>query len=867
MIARHLAIVLRALALSRSAIGSCFLAIGILSMFAMSAAHAADEPPARVTTAQFGFSGNLQTERWAPLRITIDAVRRPFSGTLVVSYPQDHTQRATLHIPAAGTPGVATPVDTVINLKSASDAVSITLLDERGRPVDRLRFGNTAEDPDASPLTFDEREGMILCLGRTTPDRIIEPIDLAPNSQDYLVFSQPQQWSAQRMSENRGQRLRTLRAVPTDPLALPSQWAAFDSAEAIVLRTEELTERIAPASREAITRWVEGGGRLVLVIDQPGDLWKLWLPGELSSLITIGDPGRQPVPPVIKEALEAPDMVAARAMRDLQRSNARANPPVPPTPPAPNAGPPVDDEGDVDANSKVEETSETADIVSGSNSTKSSDSLGLISSTERAKQFDATFPVAGDLPGRPISLHPSLLMSGWRIEAKEGQTSVFVHGPIGLGYVTILTTDPALAAVNPAPEPSRRAWLAVLAPGLEDWLSLPVQPAAMRQQWWGMWGGGTSGSNDLQRQSITLALNAVADRPGRTLNPAAVLIALLVCALILTILLGPVDGLVLGLKRKLHWSWATALTWIIVISVIAGFTPWLVRGDLPTMRLSRAVENVVIDQTGPVAWRSTVHGLFAASPGERQLFLAESSFPSGSIFRGVGVGQSWDNSRPTMTPLELHQSTTLSPRGSEQSIWPLPIQQGQWALRNMFAAGPVSSAEDPLPIRARVIRLQDQQLQVEVDGVSQALKAGCKIESITLRGRDPTQVHTVDLSLLSDSQPAFTTTISLHTKIPAYSEKLEVKALQLAPFSTAGDHAPRRTFGSIEDIPVIQRHELAIESRLATQRWALVTVECTQEIAASKQAEPSIESHRRIIRLLVPIEGSATPAPEAGVTP
>jgi len=818
-----------------------------------SPARAADDPPlAHLTSAQFGHAGHMQYERWAPLRITIDAVQRPFSGTLLISYPQDHTQRATLRVPAAGTPGIATPVEAVICLKSSADAVSITLLDERDRPVDRLRFGNTSEDPDAFPLIFDQREGLILCLGRITPDRIIEPLDLPPNSQDYLVYNQPQQWSPQRMAEVRAQRLITLHAVAIDPLSLPSQWAAFDTAEAIVLRTEELTDRIAPASRDAIIRWVQGGGRLVLVVDQPGDLWRTWLPTQIASLITLADPTRIPVPPIFSDVLTVPDRMSVQASRDLERLGQmpRPDPGVPLNPPTP---PPATDLPE--ANIITPPANAQADPPS-------STSPGLFSNTEKLKLFSAAFTPAESIPARPIQLHPALRSGGWQTSAAPDQPTLLAHGPVGLGYVTILTADPYLAAADPSVEPARRAWLATLTPGLQDWLSLPVQPNSMRQQW-AMWNQGSSGSNDLQRQAIITALNHIAERPGRTLNPIAILIALLACALLLAILLGPVDGLVLGIKRKLHWSWATALVWIVLISILAGFMPRLFRGDLPTMRLSRTVEDIVIDQAGPAAWRTTIHGLFAASPGQRPLFTNPADAPSGSVFRGVGVGQSWDSSPPLFAPLALTQGTTLSPRGSETSVWPLPIQQGQWALRNLLSVGPISITEDRSPIRARVIRTAPQELRVEMDGLSEAEKAGCRVSSITLRHASTRDFYIIDPPAAGQSESTFTSAVGIGSTIPAYTDPVTSSTIDWSPFVIAADRSSRRTFGDYQDAPGVQRHELAFESRLATGRWALIIIDCITESSSPPDQEHAIASHQRTIRLLVPIEGSATPIDRA----
>lgn len=847
---------------------ACFTLATVLTLLT-SAVRAADPPVARITNVQFGFDGRMQPERWAPLRITIDAVQRPFSGTLIISYPQDHTQRALLHVPAAGTPGVATPVETVICLKRHSDVVVVTLVDERGKPIDRRRFGNTAEDADADPLLFDAREGLVVCLGRVSPNRHVEPLELAPDPQDQSAYyGQVQEPSNARMAEIRAMRLGSLHTAEADPLALPSNWAAYDTAEVIVLRTEELSDRINTASRQAILQWVQGGGRLVLVVDQPGDLWRTWLPDGMASFITLADPQRVPVPLDWQDVLAHSDrpafsIVTKTSNAGVQTKPANQNNPVPP--PAADA---------------------TVDAAPASTADSPKTLAGPLSITEKLELYSSEFVPAKAVLARPINIAPQLMKSGWTTVTRADTSivrppappqlndsvtaavspAVVAHGPVGLGYVTILTSDPSLAAAEPSVETSRRLWLAALAPCLEDYLSLPLLPANARQQWGG-WSGGTSGSDDLQSRAITQELNALADHPGRNLDPIAVLIALLACALLLAVLLGPIDGLVLHAKRKLHLSWATALFWVVVISIIAGFVPYFLRGNLPTMRITRAVDDVVIDYGGVTGWRTTLHGLFAAQPGSRPLIAAPDAPVSGSAFRGVAVGEYWNTSSPIFTPIDLLQSSTLSSRGSEVSVWPLAIRQGQWSFRNAMSIGPISAAEDRVPIRARAIRIDAHSYRIEVEGTPLPAPAICTILSGEVRRANPRTSSSLDL-LGTPGELTFTRTKSvLDDTIPAYADSTEELAFPPLPFRFENSKSTRRPYGVIQDLPGVQRHELAIEARLATGRWALITLNCKIEIPSSSSGEESRELHTRTYRLLVPIEGSATPPSDPGATP
>ncbi|MBU6413115.1 MAG: hypothetical protein KGS45_06550 [Planctomycetes bacterium] len=859
-----------------------FFILATLMTSLTSIARAADPPIARLTSVQFGFDGRMQPERWAPLRITIDAVQRPFSGLLIISYPQDQTQNAVLRVAAAGTPGVATPIDTAICLKRHPATIGITLLDERGNLVDRLRFGSTSQFPDAPPFTFDEREGLVVCIGRVSPHRHIEPLELAPDSQDQSdYYRQVQEPSNARMGEIRAMRLGSLHTAEADPFALPTNWAAYDTAEAIVLRTEELSDRISTASRQAILQWVQSGGRLVLVVDQPGDLWRTWLPDGMASFITLADPQRVPVPSVWQDVMSNPDRSAftfvTRANKAAQTTSNTPNTPSL-TPPAPTS----ESETPASDPTPVPDTP----VETSADPEPTSNLGGPSSMTERLKVYNSTFTPADSILARPITLAPQLKNSGWttatRIDtsivrppgpahssgtSKESSgPALIAHGPVGLGYVTILTADPTLAAATPSPEPARRVWLSALEPALADYLSLPLIPANARHQWWGGWTGGTSGSNDFQSRAITKELNALADHPGKNLDPLAVLIALLVCALLLALLLGPIDGLVLHAKRKLHFSWATALFWIVVVSLIAGFVPYFLRGNLPTMRITHAVDDVVIDFGGSAGWRTTLYGLFASHPGSRPLIAPPDEPTSGAAFRGVAVGEYWNTSTPIFTPIDLVQSSTLSPRGSETSLWPLPLSQGQWSFRNALSVGPISIVEDRMPIRARAIRIDEHSIRVEVEGTPLAPPSVCTLTSGELRHSNLTALS--DLAVPDrPGELSFREIKPVADRIPAYSDSSSSAATELRRFDPTRSKAEGRVYGTEIDLPGIQRHDLAIESRLATGRWALITLTCKIEIPSVPGGERAREMHTRTYRLLVPIEGSATPLTDSGATP
>jgi hypothetical protein len=501
--------------------------------------------------------------------------------------------------------------------------------------------------------------------------------------------------------------------------------------------------------------------------------------------------------------------------------------------------------------------------------------------------YGAQFGAAETILARPITIAPQLRHSGWTtatpidttivrlpaaLQADEGETirktlPIMAHGPVGLGYVTILTADPSLAAANPSGETARRVWLAALAPGLEDYLSLPIVPAAAAYQQWGGWTGGTSGGNDMQSRAITQSLNALADQPGRNLDPITVLIALLACALLLTILLGPLDGLVLHAKRKMHMSWATALFWIVAVSVVAGFVPSFLRGNLPTMRITNVVDDVVIDHGGAAGWRTTLHGLFASQPGSRPLIAQPDAPTSGSAFRGVAVGEYWNTSTPIFTPIGLVQSSTLSSRGSEVSVWTLPISQGQWSFRNAMSIGPISTGEDRMPIRARAIRVDAYTLRIEVEGTPLPPPAVCTILSGEVRRSGSRTASSLDL-LGTPGELSFTRTKSiLDGTLPAYTESPVESTFPPLEYQFGNAQTERRPYGSFQDLPGIQRHELAIEARLATGRWALITLNCKIEIPTSSPGEEELQIQTRTFRLLVPIEGSATPPSDSGATP
>lgn len=772
------------------------------------AAFLAPLPPAQIGAVKFGYGDLLPYERWGPVRVQVIANAEAFTGRLEVRYRQDSLQSQIISVPASAAAGTGVPVEVIVNLPHRVDDFLVTLLDSRGRVVDRAKFGQPGNlSPSVITFNLDQSDGVIGCLGRVSALGALKArwFGVTPDFYSYSFMAVVPRKPAELEILGR-KRMARLRAVQLDPVELSSSWAAYDALEALVIRTEEVSSKVNQDARNAVLQWVQGGGRLVLEVDQAGENWSQWLPAEIAGQIKIGDSTRLPSPPEVALAFAAPVVVDTLAPNYVKPVQYGQSPGVPPKQP--------DYIDFVDLTSK-----ESAEL--------------------RTKLIAAI-----DVPGRAIELTEPLRQRGWTTAWNADHRSLVAQGPVGFGFVTIIGSDPALAAEVPNYEASYRLWLSVLQAPLEDWVACSDLGISTRNMY-----GGTiqsSGANEFQRQAISVALNKVAEAPASTFSPFIVVGGMAGCTLLLAVFIGPFDAVVLKRKSARQFSWMTAIGWIGVMAIVALYAPRIVRGDLKSI----VIREQVVDQMpdSPV-WTSSATGFFAGDAGVHSL-----EFDVPTVFlRGGSINDGYSRTNEIFAPIRCEQGYLDSQGTRIASTIPRQVEQQQWTFRSMLEDG-MSTEHNRL--HATLTR-GTLDCSVVIKFPSGAAIART-VRSATLR------VGATDLACTQSQSndgivltfPPIPTVLSAQTDWTAYWGQV-TRQVGLTQSNAWSDH-----------LPGAQRRRLSIERHLRTGNFALLTLSLTSQSSDVRTADIDAQYLTgTTYRILIPLEENHSISSRKGAAP
>ncbi len=259
------------------------LIVQVLTLHAYAA-----EPEDLIVVPEFGFDGIIATEHWAPIRFMLTSVNKPISGTLTLRYMQDGSQNATTTRRFSLTPGVPTPVDVGVSMARFNKGVGVTIRTDSGRTLVReyLDFENPSR----------MREIIFV-----PPMLISEPITLLSVGLEGLAEA-GHQWvrglhvrtGHELYSRDRPddltveQRLRVSAKNPGDMFPF---WSAYDGVKAVVVRASAITE-MPQRARRAILAWQQGGGEIIVIVDDASIIWRQWLPeGAAGEVLHLAEPG------------------------------------------------------------------------------------------------------------------------------------------------------------------------------------------------------------------------------------------------------------------------------------------------------------------------------------------------------------------------------------------------------------------------------------------------------------------------------------------------------------------------------------------------------------------------------------------------
>ncbi|MFN0131761.1 MAG: hypothetical protein ACKVW3_04390 [Phycisphaerales bacterium] len=374
----------------------------------------------------WGFGGMMPGGAWGPIRVNVGTGDRAIAGAVIVRYQQDSTQNAQIVTPFAATPNKVTPVQVIARLPEGCDAVSITLMDERGSILASERYEqNATEAGKKLPLTIGGRNGLVVSVGRnsladavrdwTAAEWRVEPRRqaVAPRRATGRPAQSARPDSETRLTDEAVWRLMV--GARIEPGSMPLSWMGYDGVLALAIDSSIDAD---PVAAQAVRKWVESGGRLLLVAADPGEGWRQWLPAEAARAIVPGPALAMATPKALEDALgRAREVEHVRATVGEDASLAAAIPA-----PAPEA------------------------------------------------------------KARALRLTPEA--RGWVVRWRtEDDAGLLAEGPCGFGWVTVLGVDPSRVPETVSTRATGGVWRSALESAIDDWLT---QPDEQRQMWFAM---------------------------------------------------------------------------------------------------------------------------------------------------------------------------------------------------------------------------------------------------------------------------------------------------------------------------------------------------------------------------------------------
>ncbi|HZW07549.1 MAG TPA: hypothetical protein VFF65_10535, partial [Phycisphaerales bacterium] len=243
---------------------------------------------ARIISARAGYDGLLPPERWSPVWVTIQGGEQPQALLLSATYQQDATQTAVMVTPVTTTPGRTITVPLLICPMHGLGRITVEL--SGGRRPSKVVFARAPRD-DELPLDQPVKPGSLIvgAMGLRLPPTVISGWNPKPGRNSATLADHA--------------------AVAELKLADTGEtWACFDGLSVVVTRQSAL-DRLPDDTLDALSRWVTGGGRIVLIADSPSGAWRRFTPPG----VRVADP-RTVAPPSSLMRLLAPGEVTAPSL-------------------------------------------------------------------------------------------------------------------------------------------------------------------------------------------------------------------------------------------------------------------------------------------------------------------------------------------------------------------------------------------------------------------------------------------------------------------------------------------------------------------------------------------------------------------------
>lgn len=761
--------------------------------------------------------------RWTPVRVTLSGADAAVGERLEISTAGPDGSTMSVVLPASTTPGQATTFEASICPGFGDGGVSVRLIGGNGRDLARRSLvdapRSTRPDEMQMPPMVGANEPLLLNLSRMSlararagwgaaaPDRPGADAEIRTPEQIDLAA------------------LASANEVVGTAETLPLSWTGYDSVACVLVRASTLGKL--PAERaEPLRRWVERGGRLVVLADDPGAAW-------MTMLATDGR--RAPV-----EVLAPPPLAPVEVRRAMGET---VDPPADAETPdaAGDAPPPVGDD--------AEDATESAAALAQQPETTREAALPTVRLglrlTEAGERdgWTAAWPVASaaaDEGEGTREIDTDAATAG----GARG-TVLLARGPVGLGWASVVAVDPGSVDGNLGDAPLARQWAEVLRGVSSRAPTFPV--------WWGA--AFMSGPfPPVAQEAMSLLLDEAADAPRVGAEP---FIAVVIVAAGLALAVGPVDALVLKALRMRHRSWLTAIGWTLLASTAAAFVPGLLRDN--RHRVGRAAVSQAVFARDGRALAHASSGVTATFAGRSDIFAAGT--PTGGVWtHPVSVaGSNGDVSGRLGPRSALFQASLPGPAGVERTALPAPVAQREWTVRTVLDDGPMR-AEGGLSLAARL----EAGPTVAITGLPPLAEADAVLE---LAGRryEVAQNLRVDaeggLVIQAWADPDVRDQfVETNLKGP---ESTWADAVRIGYLPSGIDRARVDiAWTAAKRFPRADAREAAIEARLASGRFAVLTLRLARSTApaawdgsAAPQSEETL--HTETLRLVLPLPAAA----------
>lgn len=459
---------------------------------------------------------------------------------------------------------------------------------------------------------------------------------------------------------------------------------------------------------------------------------------------------------------------------------------------------------------------------------------------------------------RPISLTAAGLRDGWRTHwpipgddpGSHPAPALIAEGPVGLGFVCIVTMDPVAVTLGVDAAASARLWRDILAGALEPFApGMPRRDTAAHA-----YASRPTGDTGNARLAIQVGLDHLADFDVPTGSAFYIVAA---ASLVLALLVGPVDALLLKRLRMRQASWLTALGWIGLACLAAYSLPTLTREQ--SGRLGRLnVIDQVHDERGDAAIsrQTSLTGLLSGSAGRVSL---QSDDPAATWRAVSSIAISpWESPRGAgQSPIVLvtgeapGSGGSAPTRATTPSAIPMPI----WAFRTLLDRGVGS-----LPINARIVG-SGEDLRASITGLPEGAEIVSASLSVARHGvpmrfqRDPASGVFIGVPAPDERSPPIWEPGS-NSSAPRYAGPTFTHRHQL-------DQMPGRVLG----VMGADSRADAIDRLLASGRWARLSLHIEGMPIDARSSAIDTTGRTVVARLLLPLPEARAPESRPRWTP